>query len=320
VAEVAEAPKVPVPEGAESDEPEVAEPPMTLVQPPNAPDVTERTVRKAPLDEAEGGQAAFGLYPALLGVGSDVRPKYLTEELHRVRTAPEGGGESITLQQYLATPSSTDRRKVIAAYWLAAERAAKYQVLTTQVSFFEELEPVAMQQRDEALGAEAMLELRAAKAAAQADLLASRLNLLEAQFQLTRRAGRPLESSWLLPATIPHASHVKLKLDAQPKELAESWPVRRLAAAIPAFSKGLQERADAVARADDSRASAIEAYRAGRQPIAPVLASIARQTEETFTFLETLTQYNEAIADYALRVLPSTIRGEQLASALVVIR
>jgi len=277
-----------------------------------------RTVRKQALADPQGTQAALGLYSGLLGLEPGIRTKLLTVDLHSERTLPEQVGESIELQQCLAASSVAGRRQVIAAYWRAAQRAAEYQALAAQVSFFEELEPTAMQQRNEPSGAEAMLALRAAKLAAQADLLAARLNLLEAQFQLTRRAGRPQEGSWLLPATIPHSGRYRLKLDAQPKELAESWPVRRLAVTIPAFSEGLQQRAAVVVGADDTRAATTAAYRAGSQPITPVLASIAYQTKETFAFLETLTEYNEAIADYALRVLPSSVRGEQLAGTLVV--
>jgi hypothetical protein len=90
-----------------------------------------------------------------------------------------------------------------------------------------------------------------------------------------------------------------------------------LAATIPAYSESLQQRAAVVMGADDTRAVTTAAYRAGDRPIGPVLASIAHQTKETFAFLETLTEYNEAIADYVLRVLPSSVRGEQLAGSLV---
>ena len=76
----------------------------------------------------------------------------------------------------------------------------------------------------------------------------------------------------------------------------------------------------AVVEADANRAAVTEAYQFGSQPITPVLDAVTRQTEETFTFLETLTEYNETIADYALRVLRSNVRGGELARALVVIR
>jgi len=301
---------------AETSEPER---PMVPV-PAGASTPIERTANKPVVDEQGISQPTSALYPGLVAAKPAVRAKHLNEALHWRRTLPEPLGEPIDLRECLAGVSGADRRPVIAAYWLAAQRAAEYQVLAGQVDFLEELVPVAMERRNEPLGPAAMLDLRALRLAAQADLLRAHLELLDAQFQLTRRVGRPLDSPWLLPATTPHAGPYLLKLEAQPRELVESWPLRRLAAVIPALADGLQGRAAAVVEADAARAAATEGYRAGTEPMPRLLASITRQTEETLAFLETLTEYNEAIADYALAVLPSTIPAEQLAKTLVVTR
>ena len=304
---------------AESAEPEVSETPMVPVpEGPSTP--TSRTANKPVVDDQATSQSALGLYSALLEAKPAVRAKLLSVELHWARTLPEEAGESIELRKCLTGLSGADRRQVIAAYWLAAQRAAEYQALVAEISFLEGLVLTALERRNEPLGAEAMLELHAAKLATQADLHSAEVGLLDAQFQLTRCAGRPLDSPWLVPATAPHPGPYLLKLEAQPRELVETWPLRRLAALIPALSAGLEERAAAVVQADAARAAATAAYRAGSQPIAPALASITHQGDETRAFLEMLTKYNEAIADYALAVLPSTIPGEQLAGTLVVIR
>jgi hypothetical protein len=51
-----------------------------------------------------------------------------------------------------------------------------------------------------------------------------------------------------------------------------------------------------------------------------MLTCVRSQTVETLAFLQMLTGYNRAIAEYALIVLPPAISGEQLVQTLVIIR
>lgn len=322
-AEEPEEAEVPKPAGVEeadkAKEPAEAEQPG--VQAPAEPSGPAlRTVNKPVVDPQGAPASTASQYPALITAKPGVRAKLLSEELYGKGTLPEPAAESVELKACLAGLSGADPRLVIEAYWLAAQKAAEYQVLAYQLNRLEALVSTAFNRRDELMGAEAMLQLRAAELAAQADLLHAELNLKDAQFELTRRAGRPLDGPWLLPATIPHAGPYRLKLDAQPRQVAESWPVRRLAAVIPSLCRGLEDRAAAVVQADTARAAATSGFQSGRQPIGPVVASIRSQTDETLAFLDTLTQYNQAIADYALAVLPSTTPAAQLAGALVVTR
>ena len=306
-------------EEGESVQPAVVERPLVPV-PARPPQPTPRTVNKPAVDSQGALPAASGLYPALVDADPAVRAKHLTTALHWNRVLPEPAGQPIELAECLPARSGTDRRDVIAAYWLARQRAAEYQVRAGQIDLLEEFIPSVIEQRHGPSGAEAMLQLRAAKLAADADLLQTRLELLAAQFDLARRSGLPLDGPWPVPATVPHSGPYLLKLEAQPRGLVASWPVRRLAATIPALSDNLQQRAAAVVDADTARSAATATYRAGRQPIDDVLVCISRQTEETLAFLETLTAYNRAIADYALAVLPAAIPGEQLLGTLVVVR
>jgi len=303
----------------ESAQPAVVERPLVPV-PPVPPEPTPRTVHKPALDLQGALPATSGLYPALLDADPAVRAKHLTTALHGNRVLPEPTGRPIELAECLSLKSGTDRRNVIAAYWLARQRAAEYQLRAEQIDLLEALVPSIVEHRHEPSAAEAMLQLRAAKLAADADLLQTRLNLLAAQYELARLSGLPLDGPWPVPATVPHSGPYLLKLEAQPPSLVASWPVRRLAATIPALADTLQQQAAAVVDADTARTEATAAYRAGLQPIDDVLLGIHHQTEETLVFLDTLTAYNRAIADYALAVLPSAIPGEQLLGTLVVLR
>jgi hypothetical protein len=154
--------------------------------------------------------------------------------------------------------------------------------------------------------------------AARADRLAARVRLLEARFDLTRRVGRPTDASWLVPGTLPHAGLYLLKLDGQPKELVHRWHVRGLAGQVPALSQSVRDRARAVVEADVARARATAAYQTAGGAIDSVLEAIQQQTAQTAAFLETLTDYNMAIARYVLAVLPPTMPGEKLVRGLVV--
>ena len=86
--------------------------------------------------------------------------------------------------------------------------------------------------------------------------------------------------------------------------MVESWPIRRLAATIPALGESVQQHAAAVVEADAARVAAAEKYRVGRSLDRVRLEGIAAQTQQTLALLDTLTDYNRSIADYVLIVLP----------------
>ncbi len=144
--------------------------------------------------------------------------------------------------------------------------------------------------------------------------------MIEAQFELALSTQSATETLWPLPSTTPHGGQYLLNLESQPPQVVQSWPVRRLVAAIPAYGTSLQEVASSVVAADSARAKAVEKYAAGNSPIEEVLEEIVLQTRQTFDFLQTLTDYNRSIAQYALAVLPPDASATRIASALVVQR
>jgi hypothetical protein len=73
-------------------------------------------------------------------------------------------------------------------------------------------------------------------------------------------------------------------------------------------------------QADAARTAATTAYESGGGSLDLALAANQQQLDETFGFLDTLTGYNRAIADYALSVLPASASADQLVRALVVVR
>ena len=135
---------------------------------------------------------------------------------------------------------------------------------------------------------------------------------------MARRIDRASDTRWPMPDTTPHSGPYLLRLDARPRELAQTWQMKRLAATIPTLGEGLQDRAAAVIEADAARAAAAADFAAGDRDLEGALASVSRQTEETFAFLDLLGEYNRAIAEYALTVLPAAAPAEQVVATLVV--
>jgi hypothetical protein len=265
-----------------------------------------------PVTEVQGNPCAPALYPALAGAPPEAQAKQLTITLHWDRTLPEGIGDPVSLADFLGRQSGGDRRELIGAYWLVRQRAAEYQVLAQQVQLFEDLLLVP-QDAEHPAG----LRLSVAREGTEAALLEAHAALLEAQFELATRMGRESDATWPMPNTVPCSDPYPLKLDAQPGRLTESWPMRRLAAMIPGLGEGLRRRAAAVVEADAARAAAASSS-ADDRSIEPLLSCIRRQTEQTLAFLATLTDYNRAIAEYALTVLPPETPPDELAAALMV--
>jgi hypothetical protein len=269
-----------------------------------------------PLGDA-GAAVTSPLYPALVAAQPGARAKQLSLALHWDRSLPDGVGKPINLADCLMRDGSTNRRATIEAYWLVRQRAAEYQVLVGQSELLESLGATVLERRNDPSGATDMLRLRCAQLAAQAAVREAHVALVEAQYALALRIGAVADADWPLATTAPHSGGYLLKLDAQPRGLAESWPVRCLAATMPGLGEGVRQRAAAVVDADAARVAAAERYAAGAATIDQVLDGIAGQTEQTSAFLESLTAYNRAIAEYATTILPPGTSAAKLAAALV---
>ena len=202
---------------------------------------------------------------------------------------------------------------MIEAYWQARQRAAEYQVVLSQAELVDDL--FVLLSREDRRG---LLRLRSAKLTTAAAVHEAHATLVEAQFELARRIGRESDTQWPIPDTTPHSGPYLLKLGEQPRKLVESWPLRRLAATIPVLTESMRGRATAVVEADHARTAAAASYEGDSRSLERILAGISRQTDETFAFLQVLTDYNRAIAEYALAVLPADASAERLMAALVI--
>lgn len=274
----------------------------------------ERTVFMPPTPAAG---APGRQYQSLDGLDGAVQAKRLALQLH---TAGELGldAKPVDLEACLKGLSTRQRQPALETYWAASMRLAEYRVYRQRIGLLDDLVQVVT------LGAAstpaAIVRLKAARLAADADLLEAEVRLTAAQFDLTQRAARPLEGPWLLPTTPPHAGPYQMRLELQDRRLAESWAMRRLAATIPALSEDLGRRARSIVESDRRRVETTAAYRSRELPFVRVLDAVEQQSGETLEFLGALLAYNQSIAEYAMAVVPPAIPEEKLVATLVLVR
>ena len=199
------------------------------------------------------------------------------------------------------------RLAVIGAYWTARQRAAQYQALVEEGQWLDELTPAVLQDGSQA--AVAMLQLRQARLAGAAAGIEAKAALMEAQFALAKAMGRASDPVWPLPSSLPRTDRVQPNVDVQAGLVAETWALRGWKTTLPLLGRGIETRAASVIETDAARAAATLGYQSGGSRSPRVLSAVERQTLETLAFLQTLTDYNQALRDtpwpFSLRPRPA---------------
>ncbi|MEX0642045.1 MAG: hypothetical protein WD468_05060 [Pirellulales bacterium] len=268
-----------------------------------------------------------GVYQGLLDVSNHpLRVQKLGNLLHWDRNLPPESGHSVELAECLRRISAERRLVVIRAFWSARQSAARYQVLTERQEQLNALQSIAIPLRDQPGMAEAGVRLQAARRSARAAVLDAESELLASQFELTAATGQPLDEAWLLPSTAPQSGRYQVSMRVKHDSLRGAQLADRLALEYDR----LRHRADAVIQCDALRAELVLQARrnetvrestAGQiTPLDRVIWATGRQTEQALAFLDDLTDYNMAIANYALMVLPASVSAEDLAEKLAIKR
>ncbi len=295
--------------------------------PPRDEEPTEvrRQTAEYQKDPARKAADDVGLYQGYIDAPQAERVQKLANVLHWDRNLPGDAGEPTTLAESLRGVAAPQRLSVIAAFWRARERAARYQALTERLEQLNTLPTIAFGARDQPGMGEAGVRLEAARRAAQAAIADAQVLLLAAEFELTQAAGRRLDEAWLLPSTPPQSGRYLLGAADRGNARARHW-----SELVRLEHEKLQERADAVIQADAHRAAVVnearqgaaEAASAADEPILldTALRAVVRQNQRTQAFLQDLTGYNIAIARYALSMLPADISSDELAKKLAIDR
>ena len=268
-----------------------------------------------------------GLYEGLLDVASaPVRVQKLGNLLHWDRDLSAEAGQPLSLAECLRGVSSSERLAVIEKFWLAREKAATLQLYHDQQDQLSALQSIAIPRPGFPQTADTGVRLHAARRSTRAAILDAQIEFLTAQVELTQAIGRPLSGAWVLPATPPQAGRYRVSIRAR----RGASPGAKWAERLALEYDKLQHRADAVMQCDAHRAELVRLARSTdavhdttdnrMSPLDRVLWAVIRQNQQSRGFLNDLTEYNKAIAQYALSALPAGVSADQLAGMLAIDR
>jgi hypothetical protein len=217
-----------------------------------------------------------------------------------------------------ANPNLTARRRdAVVGYWRCRQQAARVGICVERTHLLSALGPLVLARRAAPDGAANALSWRAQTLAAQAECEQAITDLVVAGWQLNVALAHPLDRPWFTADNAPHAGRYLTKIDQLAPALAQSVAVQQRADMIPQSYAAVTARAEGVVEADRLRSALLADYAAGRGSLTGVLHSLERQTTDSLAFLTDLTRYNQAIADYALAVVPIDLPVATLAGALV---
>jgi len=217
-----------------------------------------------------------------------------------------------------ANPNLTARRRdAVTSYWQCRQQAARVGICVERTHLLSALGPLVLARRAASDGAANSLSWRAHTLAAQAECEQAITDLVVAGWQLNVALAHPLDRPWYTADNAPHAGRYLTKFDELAPALTQSVAVRQRADMIGQSYAAVTARAEGVVEADRLRSALLADYAAGRGSLAGVLHSLERQTTDSLAFLTDLTRYNQAIADYALAVVPIDLPVATLAGALV---
>ncbi len=217
-----------------------------------------------------------------------------------------------------ANPNLTARRRdAVTSYWQCRQQAARVGICVERTHLLSALGPLVLARRAAPDGAANALSWRAHTLAAQAECEQAITDLIVAGWQLNVALAHPLDRPWYMADSAPHAGRYLTKFNELAPALVQSVAVRQRADMIPQAYAAVTARAEGVVEADRLRSALLADYAAGRGSLTGVLQSLERQTTDSLSFLSDLTRYNQAIADYALAVVPIDLPVATLAGALV---
>ena len=261
-----------------------------------------------PGDVSHAGTTA--LYPGLVDADAKEQLAALVEWLYWEHEAPDGPLQPATLEACLRQSPVFRRPTVVAAYWKARGKAAAYEVMRWQVEQLDLLTPKTIELRHLPDMPEAMLRLRAARLAAEADRLAAREALLTACSKLTASVETTkVHAAWLFPATPPP----RPRRDAPASGAAGQAEEGRIGWLVDL----LQSRAACVVAEDHSRSAAENRLGPDAPEVDRCREAIERQSRATLALLHRLTDYNIELARVTLRHSPPGLPAHELALRLV---
>ena len=240
------------------------------------------------------------------------------KELSRLcvaESAQTRAGKLLTLPEYLTRSSARDEDRGVRTiqYWNVIEAQTRLYVLVKQSAVFSQLFHLALREAGRPGGAELVLQIHAERNAADAALQDAHGDLLDKQFVLKKSNSLATDTD-LTVVTPPFGGPYETRWN----ELAPYvTPARRvnlgkLAYQLPAIYSATAQTASALLSADLARQRDAEAYLRGQTPLTTLLASVRLEFDLWLQFIEGVSRYNRAIAEYAAGCLPSAALNDYL--------
>jgi hypothetical protein len=313
----------PVP--SSSNEPTPAQPPQTFspdAQAAAEPATTDtaaadgeaqRTLRPGePAAAALIADATSTQFQDLAGEPTPKLTQLVAERLTAEPASPAADAERLGLALFLTRATAVERPAALAAYWRLAEQIARRRVFARQLAALRGLQAMALP--DEPAG---KARLAGEILSLEADLADAEVHLEAAQAEAGRVLALGDKDKPVLPSSLPHAGRYQARLDAQPANLAANRKVRRAATLIEALHPALAGHATALVATEQARAVEAQAVGRGDSQLETAIDAARQERIKSLALLQRLTDYNLAIGEYVVAVLPANTPADQLARSLV---
>ena len=211
--------------------------------------------------------------------------------------------EAANVGDMLRTCPTAQRRELLSAYWKTAGRKAEYVAWMQQTILLAELFPAALQQWSQPGGALAMLELQAARTAADAGLEDAHRRLIEAAFRLGAVFGRNADML-PIPASSPFAGPYAARAEALPASLLARSDIQTYLVRLEGDFEAMSHRLRAAAAWDQARRAAERRFLQGAGPLGDVLELAEAELRELLRYAAAAEAYNQGIAEYVVTAYP----------------
>lgn len=218
-------------------------------------------------------------------------------------------GHSLSLQAAVSAARDTAGQvDVVHVYWDVVGMAAQYNLRRRERAVLERLEP---RPGDE-------LMARTARVSSDAAVVEAQIAAVASQHALAERTLAPLASASLpLPSDRPCAAPYETRFEqlfANRPAPGQAWLINRT---LPLKWLAIENRAKAVAAAEEALTASRDAYRRGEVDLENVLAALAAWSHQEDALMRNVCDYNHDIADYAAAVAVGPADGATLVSMLI---
>ncbi len=233
----------------------------------------------------------------------------LINELSPENANLEVMGQPMSLQDMLANCELRRRKTLIKQYWNTYRAWAEYRFAIDEVDWLKQL----AQPRNEV----DRLTLVAARSAAHSAVSGKQLKLEQQQGQLNTFLRGPRPDLLPLPSDRPLVGGYRTNFDVYASQSPMPEGLRQINRWLPKQKTLIEKRAGTIWSCRTAVLRASQAFRQGGTPAASLLQAISMCRENHTAFIDSVVDYNHAIADYAMAVKPNQLAPQRVVAMLI---